>query len=172
MHADHLRPAAEPRIGWGAGERAYPVVTMTEPDEHRPSLMPILTALAVVGIVVVVAVLLWAIRGEDRRNEAGIGRAVVGQNDALQREDYADFRSFTCEAQQGNESQVLADQRQSRSAKGPRYVDDVTGITVDAEQATATVTYHFEKAEDAPVSVSMTFARENGEWKVCSAGPR
>ena len=145
---------------------------MSEPAEHRPSLMPVLTALAVVGIAVIAAVVLWAIRGEDRRNEAGIGRAVVGQNDALQRGDYPAFRNFTCRDQLGTESGVLADQRRSSEVKGARYVEDVADIEVDADRATATVTYHFESAPDDRVSTPMTFARENGEWKVCSPGPR
>lgn len=144
---------------------------MTESADGRPSLMPVLTALAVVGIAVVAALLLWVIRGGDRRDEAGIGRAVVGQNDALQREDYADFRAFTCQAQHATEAGVLAGQRQSAGAKGARYVDDVSEVAVDADRATATVTYHFEKSPEDRVSVPMTFARENGEWRVCSPGP-
>ena len=38
--------------------------------------------------------------------------------------------------------------------------------------ATATVVYHFQKTPDDKVSTPMTFVKENGDWKVCSPGPR
>ena len=47
----------------------------------------------------------------------------------------------------------------------------VTDIKIDGDRATATVTYHFDKAPDAKTPVPMTFAREGGAWKVCSTGP-
>jgi len=59
---------------------------------NSPTAMPILVALGIVGVVLVVMVLLRMIGGEDVSAEGAVGRAVVGQNDALQREDYADFR--------------------------------------------------------------------------------
>jgi hypothetical protein len=105
-------------------------------------------------------------------DEAAVGRAVVGQNDALQRGNYADFRTFTCLSQQGIESQVLVDQRQSVAAKGARYVEDVKDIAVTGERATATVVYHFGKAKDDKLSTPMTVVREDGTWKVCSPGPK
>lgn len=146
---------------------------MTESDaEDRPTLMPVLTALAIVGVALIAFFVVRMLRGDVQPDEAGVGRAVVGQNDALQREDYADFRSFTCAAQQGAENQVLADHRQSVQAKGARFVDDVTGLAVTGDRATATVVYHFEKSADDKISAPMTFAREDGEWKVCSPGPR
>ena len=146
---------------------------MTEPDNDRPTLMPILTALVVVGVALLAVFLLRMIRGGDTvPDEAMVGEAVVGQNDALQRANYADFRTYTCANQQGIEAQVLADQRQSTSAKGARYVDDVKDVKVSGDSATATVVYHFEKAEDDKVSTPMSFVRENGTWKVCSAGPK
>lgn len=136
-------------------------------------MMPILTALAVVGVALIAIFALRLIRGGDTLpDDAAVGRAAVGQNDALQRENYADFRAFTCAAQQGIESQVLADQRQSSSARGPRYVDDVKDVAVTGDSATATVVYHFEKSGDNKVSTPMSFVRENGDWKVCSPGPK
>ncbi len=135
--------------------------------------MPILTALAVTAVAVILFVALRLIGGgKPLPDDAAVGRAVVGQNDALQRGNYVDFRTFTCASQQGMESQVLADQRQSADAKGARYVDDVKDIAVTGERATATVVYHFEKARDDKVSTPMTFVREDGAWKVCSPGPR
>ena len=74
--------------------------------------------------------------------------------------------------QQGTEGQVLADQRQTKSAKGNRFVDDVKDFAVTGDRATATVVYHFQKSPDDKVSTPMTFVRENGDWTVCSPGPR
>lgn len=141
-------------------------------DENRSTAMPVLTALAIVGVALIAFFVVQMFRGDTESDEAGVGRAVVGQNDALQREDYADFRTFTCLAQQGSENQVLTDQRQSKQDKGARYVDDLTGLAVTGERATATVVYHFEKSQDDKVSAAMTFVREDGQWKVCSPGPR
>ena len=89
-----------------------------------------------------------------------MGRAVVAQNDALQRENYPDFRRYTCTAQQGTESQVIGDQRQSKAAKGNRFVDDVEEVVVTEDRATADVVYHFEKAPDDKITTPMTFARK------------
>jgi len=144
---------------------------MTEP-EHKPSMLPIAIAVGLVGLVILAMFVMRLIHGEDVPDEGWVGRAIVGQNDALQRESYADFRRFTCVAQQGTEQQVIADQRASKSAKGNRFVDDVKDIVVTGDRATATAVYHFEKTPDAKVSSPMNFLRENGEWTVCSPGPR
>ncbi|MGV0802009.1 lumazine-binding protein, partial [Mycolicibacterium elephantis] len=53
-----------------------------------------------------------------------------------------------------------------------RFVDEVTDIKVDGDRARAKVTYHFDKAPDTKSSATMSFVREDGAWKVCSAGPR
>jgi hypothetical protein len=146
---------------------------MTEPEETRPTLMPILTALAVVGVALIAVFALRIFRGGDTvPDAAAVGEAVVGQNDALQRGSYTDFQSFTCVAQQGVEGQILADQKRSAADKGDRYVDDVKDVSVKGDSATATVIYHFEKSEDDKVTSPMTFVRENGTWKVCSPGPK
>lgn len=145
---------------------------MAEADEDRSSPAPTLIALGVVGILLIAMVVLRLVRGDEVPDDAGVGRAVVAQNDALQRSAYADFKRYTCAAEQGTESQLLAGQRQSASARGARYVDDVKDVTVTGDRATATVTYHFEKSENDKLSTAMTFVRENGDWKVCSPGPR
>ncbi|MGI9123340.1 MAG: Rv0361 family membrane protein [Mycobacterium sp.] len=145
---------------------------MTEPDESRPTLMPIIAALAIVGVALAAVFVMRLFRGDEQPDTEQVARAAVGQNDALQREDYADFREFTCAPQQGAETQVLNDQRESKTSKGARYVDDVTAVAVNGERATATVVYHFEKKSDDKVRAPMTFIRENGGWKVCSPGPR
>lgn len=145
---------------------------MTESDGSRRSPAPILGALAVVLSALAVFWVLQMVAGDAQSDEDRVALAAVGQNDALQRGDYADFRTFTCIAEQGTESGVLTDQRQSSSAKGARFVDDVTGIAVTSDRATATVVYHFEKAPDDKISSVTTFVRENGRWTVCSPGPR
>ena len=146
---------------------------MTDPEENRSTLMPMLTAVAI-AVVALIAFFALRLFGGDTPppDEAAVGRAVVGQNDALQRGSYADFQTFTCLSQQGIESQVLVDQRQSVAAKGARYVEDVKDIAVTGERATATVVYLFEKAKDDKISTPMTFVREDGTWKVCSPGPK
>jgi len=145
---------------------------MTDPDDHRPSLIPIVTALTVIVVALGAIWLLRMFRGDEQPDEGRIGIAAVGQNDALQREDYAAFRTYTCLAEQGTEARVLADQRESKTAKGARFVDDVTGIAISGEQATATVLYHFERSPDEKIKTAATFVRQDGEWKVCSPGPR
>jgi len=144
---------------------------MTEP-EHKSSVMPIAIALGVVAVLLIVVVVSRMIKGDAVPEEALVGNAVVAQNDALQRENYPDFRRYTCAAQQGAEVQVLDEQRKSKAAKGNRVVDDVKDIAVTGERATATAVYHFEKSADNKVTAPMTFVRENGAWTVCSPGPR
>ena len=56
------------------------------PDDDKPSLMPILTALAVIVVALIAIGLLRMFRGDETPDEGRIGVAAVGQNDALQRE--------------------------------------------------------------------------------------
>ena len=123
-------------------------------------------------VFVVIAIWLFSVFDTDRTPEdQRVGRAAVGQNDALQRENFADFGKYTCEKERGKEADVLAHQRDSVTKRGARFVDDVTGVTIDGDRATATVTYHFDKAPDDKTPVPMTFVRKAGAWKVCSTGP-
>ena len=87
---------------------------------HRtgPTIAPFLGALAIIVLVVIGIVVVNVFSGSDPTSEQQVRGAVVGQNDALQRADYADFRDFTCRAAQGNEADVLADQRDSVEKKG------------------------------------------------------
>jgi hypothetical protein len=145
---------------------------MTEPDEDRSSILPIVLAAT---IVVFAMGAIWALkffRTDKVPDDGLVVRAAIAQNDALQRESYADFRTYTCAAQQGTESQVLSDQRQSKNTKGNRFVDDMKNFAITGDQATATVVYFFEKKPDDKLSQPMTFVRENGTWKVCSPSPR
>jgi len=146
---------------------------MNDPEEtgDRSSFLPILIALAVVVVVLIVVGVFRLTRSSGLSEELQVGRAAVGQNDALQRENYSDFLKYTCADEHSTEADVLAAQRQSTSAKGARYVDDVTGVAFNGDRATATVVYHFERSPEAKVKAPMTFAREGGQWKVCSPGP-
>jgi hypothetical protein len=142
-----------------------------DPAADRPTMVPFLTAFAII-VLVVIAVGLFDVFGESDPPEGQqVARAAVGQNDALQRRDYADFRTYTCRDQQGVETDILARQRDSVDKRGERFVDDVTDVVIDGNRATAEVTYHFDKAPSAGTGVAMTFVREDGGWKVCSTGP-
>jgi hypothetical protein len=137
----------------------------------RPTMAPFLGALAII-VVVVIAIWLFSVFETDRTPEdQRVGRAAVGQNDALQREDFADFSAYTCEKSRGSQTDMVAHQRDSAAKRGARFVDDVIDVKIDGDRATATVTYHFDKAPDEKTPVPMTFVREDGAWKVCSTGP-
>jgi type II secretory pathway pseudopilin PulG len=144
------------------------VAVTDERANDGSSPMPILIALGVVAVVLVGLGISWLVRGDGLSQDQRVGQAAVGQNDALQRENYADFRKFTCAAQQGSEADVLARQRQSKASNGARYVDDVTDQVINGDKATATVVYHFEKSTQNKIKEPMTFVREGGDWKVCS----
>ena len=142
-----------------------------ESADDRPTMAPFLGALAII-VLVVIAIGLFSIFGKrDQPADQQVGRAAVGQNDALQRQDYADFRTYTCRAQHGVEADILARQRDSVAKHGERFVDDVTDVAIDGDRATAKVTYHFDKAPDTKTGVAIAFVREDGAWKVCSTGP-
>lgn len=127
-----------------------------------------MAALVIIVLVVIGIWLVNAFEGDELTDEQQIGRAAAAQNDALQREDYDDFRANTCRAEQGNESDVLERQRNSVAEQGARFIDGVTGVAVEGDRATATVTYHFDRSEDDKFQVPTTFVREDGAWKVCS----
>ena len=132
---------------------------------------PFLGALAIIALVVTAIGLFNAFGDNDPPADQQVGGAAVGQNDALQRQHYADFRTYTCRDHQGVEADVLARQRDSAAKHGERFVDDVTDIKIDGDRATAKVTYHFDRAPEVKTGVAMTFVREDGAWKVCSPGP-
>jgi hypothetical protein len=152
---------------------------VTEPGDRadddaaadRPTIVPFIGALAIIALVVIAIVLFNVFGSDELPSDQQVGRAAVGQNDALQRQNYADFRTYTCRDQQGVEADILARQRDSVAKRGERFVDDVTDVAIDGDRATAKVTYHFDKATDTKTGVAMTFVREDGAWKVCSTGP-
>ncbi|KMO76633.1 lumazine-binding protein [Mycolicibacterium chlorophenolicum] len=146
---------------------------MTEPDDTSTgsTATPFLGALAII-VAIVIAIWLFNVFSHDELTDSQqIGRAAAGQNDALQRGDFADFRSFTCAAEAGDESKVTAAHRDSVAKRGERFVDGVFDVAVDGDRATASVTYHFDKDPDAKQTVEATFLKEAGAWKVCSTGP-
>jgi hypothetical protein len=146
---------------------------MTEPDDtpERPAVAPFLGALAIIVTVVIGIWLINLFSGGDPTDEQLIARAASGQNDALQRDDFADFQAFTCADQRGEASKVLSDQRDSVQQRGNRIVDRVAGVVVDGNRASADITYYFDSDPEAKDTVKVTFAREDGAWKVCSTGP-
>lgn len=141
-----------------------------EPSD-RPTAAPFLIALTIIVLVVIGIGAVNFFEGDELTDEQQIGRAAAAQNDALQRVDYADFRTYTCRAEQGSETQFADAQRDSAAQNGARIIDGVTGVNIDGDRATATVTYHFDRDEDAKTPVPTTFVREDGAWKVCGAAP-
>ncbi len=142
-------------------------IQLPEPEPDRPTIAPFLGALAVISIVVI-AIVLFNVYGSMTITPGDqVAQAAVGQNDALQRQDYGKFRTFTCGAGQGSEADFLARQRDSVAKNGERYLDDVTAVRIDGDRASATVTYHFDKTSETKTPTELSFAREDGAWKVC-----
>ncbi|MED5811074.1 lumazine-binding protein [Mycolicibacterium sp. 050232] len=141
----------------------------TGETEDRPTMAPFLGALAVIVLVVIVVILLNVFGSDGRSEEQKVSLAAVGQNDALQRENFGEFSGYTCAAQRGTETDFIARQRDSVAKQGARYVDDVTGIKVEGDRATATVVYHFGNTPDAKVNTETDFVREDGQWRVCAS---
>lgn len=138
--------------------------------EDRPTALPFLAALVVIVIVVIG---IWAVNffeGDEPTDEQLIGRAAVAQNDAIQRRDYAAFQAYTCRDEWGSEPEFVAAQEESSQQRGDRFIDGLTAVTVDGDRATGSVTYHFDRTPDTKTPVETTFVREDGAWKVCSAG--
>jgi len=148
---------------------------MTESESHpRQTLGPFLAALALIVVLVVIIAVLNAIGVFGRNDptpEQLVRTAVVGQNDGLQRKDYARFQTYTCKAQAGTEADVLAKQEDSAAKNGQRYVDEVRDIKFDGQQATAVLMYHFDKTPDQKPTAPVVLVNEDGAWKVCSPVP-
>jgi len=146
---------------------------MSDPGEtpDKPAVAPFLGALVIIVAVVIGIWLINVFSGDELTDEQQIARATSGQNDALQREDYPDFRAFTCAGQQSDEQKVLSSQRDSVAKRGDRFVDKVAGVAIDGDRATADITYYFDNDPEAKETVGMSFTREDGAWKVCSTGP-
>ena len=145
---------------------------MTEPvPEHppvRPTIAPFVGALVIVVLIVIGIVVANSFSGDGPTTEQDVSRAVVGQNDAMQRQSFSGFREFTCRAQQGTEADFLARQRDSVAKNGERYVDGVRNVRIDGDQAAADATYHFDKTPDTTSVTELAIVREDGTWKVCS----
>lgn len=139
-----------------------------EPEADRPTIAPFVGALVVVVLIVIGIVVANSFNGDGPTPEQDVSRAVVGQNDAMQRQNFSRFREFTCRAQQGTEADFLGRQRDSVAKNGERYVDGVRNVRVDGDQAAADATYHFDKTPDTTSVTELAIVREDGAWKVCS----
>ena len=149
-------------------------MTESEPDSQgadRRTAAPFLAALAIISLVVIAIALVNYFTDDELTPEQQVVRAAVAQNDALQKENFADFAKNTCRAEQGTEAEVIAGQRDSKEKQGRRLIDDVTEVVVSGDSATAKVTYEFDKAQGTKLDTETTFVREDGAWKVCSSGP-
>ena len=140
---------------------------MADTPEDRPTAAPFLIALIVIVVGVIVVALVNSFGGDGLSEEQRVGRAAVAQNDALQREHFGAYTDYTCSAERGTEQDFLARQRDSVAEHGARYVDDVTGVQIDGDRATATVIYHFENTPDDRTDTELAFVREDGQWRVC-----
>lgn len=140
-----------------------------EPEEttDKPTIAPFVGALVIVVLVVIGIFAIDSLGGDELTPEQTVSRAVIGQNDALQREDYSAFRTYTCAAAQGDEAGVIADQKDSKEKNGDRYVDDVDDVRIDGDRATAAVTYSFGNARDDKTTSDVPLVNEDGSWKVC-----
>lgn len=143
-------------------------MTEPEPEADRPTIAPFLGALVVVVLIVIGIVVANSFGDDGPTPEQDVSRAIVGQNDAMQRQSFSGFRDFTCHAEQGTESDFLARQRDSVAKNGERYVDGVREVRIDGDTAVAKVTYHFGNTPDATSGAELTVAHEDGTWKVCS----
>jgi uncharacterized protein YqfA (UPF0365 family) len=144
---------------------------MSDDDAGGSTPVPFMIALAIIVVVIGGIGLSNLLGGDDVPEVDIVAQAAIAQNDALQRADFADFQAYTCAAEVGKGSDVLEAQQNSVSIKGARFVDGVSGVAVDGDKATGTVTYHFDNAPDDKVETPTKFVREDGAWKVCSPGP-
>jgi hypothetical protein len=142
-------------------------VSESESDPDKPTIVPFAGALAIIVLVVIGIFAFNSCSPADPSPEQQVGQAIVGQNDALQRQDFAAFQGFTCRAAQGTPEDFLATQRDSVSGHGERYVDDVADITIDGERATAKATYSFASDRDAKTTSDVALVHEDDAWKVC-----
>lgn len=139
-----------------------------QPAPDRPTVAPFLGALAIFALVVIGIVLFNVFGTQHTTPGDQVAQAAVGQNDALQRQDFSAFRKFTCGADQGTEASFLTAQRDSVAKNGERFVNDVPSIRVDGDHASATVVFHFANTAEQSFSVEERFVQEDGSWRVCS----
>ena len=146
---------------------------MSPPDESSTgsSVGPFLGALAIIVAVVITVWLFSVFSSDELTDDQQIARAISAQNAALQERDYAEFLVHTCSELYGQESEILDRQRDSVDRRGQRIVERVAGVTVTGDQATAEVTYYFDKDTDVKETAEVDLVRREGVWKVCSTGP-
>jgi len=131
---------------------------------------PFIGALAIIVVVLLGVVALnklGVIGGGSATPEQDVRKALVGQNDGLQRLDYGRFQTYTCKAKYRTQADVIAEQRDSVVKNGQRYLDEVSDVRIDGDRATATVTTHFDKTAEQKATTPVALVREDGAWKVC-----
>ncbi|MBA0046230.1 nuclear transport factor 2 family protein [Mycobacterium sp. NPDC050853] len=138
-------------------------------SEDGASIAPFIAGAVIFGIVVIGIAVSVIFRSSDGLTEEGrVGRAVVAQNDALQRRAYADYVANSCRAIVTPEQNLIAAQDKSEASRGNRYVDDVKDVKISGDAATAQVTYHYMKSEDNKLTAAATLTKEDGSWRVCT----
>lgn len=143
-----------------------------KPAANDGTSTPFIIALVIIVLAVLGIWLVSALSGSENDDRQGVIRAVLGQNDALQREDFTDFQSYTCAELTETEEKVLTRQRESVGAKGARFVENVTDVNIDGDRASAKVVYYFDNTKDEKVDVAATLVREDGSWRMCTPEPR
>jgi len=95
----------------------------------------------------VIAIALFNIFGDNGSpSDQQVGRSSGGQNDALQRQDYARLPYLTCRDQQGIQAECACLGNGIRwDRRGQRFVDDVTDVVIDGDRGKRQVTYHFRQ---------------------------
>lgn len=139
-------------------------------DSESGSVGPFVAAASIFAFVVIgIGALVWFRSGDGLTDQGRVGRAVNAQNDALQRKNYRDYSAYTCTAVRLPEDKFVAEQTDSERSHGNRFIDDVKDIAITGETASAKVTAHYANTPDNKQTTPVSFAREDGSWKVCTA---
>lgn len=136
---------------------------------------PFWLALIVVALAVVGLILSYVLRpAEDRASDsAQVQFAINDVYTARNAVDYGAYRNGHCAADLAApdfpSAEAFATQnRDSQKANGLIVIPEITEVTVTGERATAQVQWHFDKQPDRKQTTSVSVARENGKWKVCT----
>ena len=135
---------------------------------ERGSLWPFGAALAVFALVVIAVAVFTFTRDDGLTDEQRVGRAAVGQNDALQRQDYADYQRYTCARRKALKLTSLL-------RNGIRRVSTAPGTSTTSPASRSTTTERprpwpttSRRTPNSKRTTELTFVRQDGQWKVCS----
>jgi Protein of unknown function (DUF2510) len=130
----------------------------------------------IVIIGVIVAIFVLAVGGflgykhfgksGPRSPEDQIKSLVQREVDAWNRFDFSYNPEDQCKANTGNDPQV-EENRTLRAQIGTTSAS-VADIHVTGDQATADVTFKFQKLPDKPLAHTLQFVKEDGRWKDCT----